>query len=370
MRILQISSARTLGGGERHLADLANGLARRGHEIFAAVTPNSPLRDQLSDVPSDHIVRLPLRHALDLPSAVRLARIVRERRIQLVHAHLARDYPLAAFAAGRASGARLVVTRHVLFPLGRAHAFILGRVARVIAVSGAVARALRAQALFPEDKVRVVQNGVDVARLEAVARVIDRQNYRRELGVAAPMLVGTVGELSEVKGQLNLVRAAALVARELEGVGFLVVGEDSSRAGDNRARIEDLISELKLEGRVRLAGRRADVAEILSCLDVFVNASRSEAFGLATVEAMACGAAVVATATEGARELIEDEATGLLVPVGDAPALAAAIMRLLKDEARRALLSDNARRRARARWGIEQMVEATERVYFEAIGSN
>jgi len=368
VRILQISSARTLGGGERHFADLANGLARRGHEVYAALAPGSPLREELRDIPAGSVLTLSLRNALDLKSASALAGLARGRRVEVVHAHVARDYPLAAFAARRAGGARLVVTRHVLFPLGRAHRVVLSGAARVIAVSEAVARTLRARGVFPEHKIRVVPNGIDIERLERAAAKIDCGTYRRELGVRAPRLVGSVGELSEVKGQDDLVRAAALVLREAgDLVEFVIVGEDASRGGDNRAKLEALISELGVGGRVRLAGRRGDVAEFMSCLDVYVNASRSESFGLATAEAMACGAAVVATATGGSRELIEDGVTGLLTPVGDAGALAAAVLRLLRDESLRASLGGRARRRARERWGIERMIDETERVYLEAL---
>ncbi|HEX7174714.1 MAG TPA: glycosyltransferase [Pyrinomonadaceae bacterium] len=371
MRILQISSARTLGGGERHFADLANGLARRGHEVYAALAPGSPLRDELRDLPADNVLTLSLRNALDLKSASGLARLARERRVELIHAHVARDYTLAAFAARRARGARFVVTRHVLFPLGHAHRIVLARAARVIAVSEAVARTLRARGVFPEHKIRVVQNGIDIERLERAASKLDCGTYRRELGVRAPQMVGSVGELSEVKGQADLVRAAVAVLREMgNAVEFVIVGEDASRGGGNRAKLEASISELGVGGHVRLAGRRGDVAEFMSCLDVFVNTSRSESFGLATVEAMACGAAVVATATDGSRELIEDGVTGLLTPVGDAGALAAAVLRLLRDESLRASLGDRARRLARERWSVERMIDETERVYLEALSQD
>ena len=363
MRILQVSSARTLGGGERHFADLCEGLARRGHEVYAAVRPGSPLLGVLGAVPPERIFTLPLRNALDLPGALRLARIARRVRAEIVHAHLARDYAPAAFAARGARGASLVVTRHVMFPLGRAQRIILRNASAVIAVSEPVARALRAGKVVPEGAVRVVHNGVAVERFERVSRTLDRDDYRRRLGLGAAQVVGAVGELSEVKGQEDFVRAAQLVAREDGAVEFLVVGGDASRGGKNRARIESLVSELGLAGRVHLLGRREDVAEVLSCLDVFVSPSRAEGFGLAIVEAMAAGAPVVATATDGAREVIADGESGLLVPSRDPAALASAVLRLLRDEGLRSRLAEAAGLRARERWSLERMVAETERVY-------
>ena len=364
MRILQVSSARAFGGGERHVADLARGLAARGHEIFAAVAPGSPLRDALDAVAPENVLELRMRNALDAPSAVRLARFARERGVEVVHAHVARDYTLAAYAARRA-GARLVVTRHVLFPLGRAHRFALAGVARVIAVSGSVARALAAQKIFPAEKLRVVPNAVDLERFEAARHAHERARDPRAGG--RPLRVGLVGELSEVKGQDVFLRAAALVVPRFEGaVEFVLVGADTSRDGRRRARLEALVDELKLAPFVGLSGRWEDTADVLPALDLFVSASRSEAFGIAMVEAMACGLPVVATETEGAREIVGHEADGLLVPVGDHRALAAAILTLLSDGDARARLGRHARETARARFGLDGMVEATERVYAEA----
>ncbi len=255
--------------------------------------------------------------------------------------------------------------------MNRAQRLALSNAARVIAVSGGVARSLRARHIFPEHKIRVVPNAIDFARVEADLGGFERDAYRAEtLRARAPLLVGTVGELSEVKGQDDFVRAASLVARGRgAAVEFLVVGEDHSRGGENRARLEALIDELGLGERVRLLGRTEELARLLSSLDVFVSASRSEAFGLAMVEAMACGCAVVSTATEGAREIVEDGATGVVVPVGDPPAMAAAIESLLDDATLRNSLAARAREAARSRFDLARMVEATERVYEEAVSS-
>lgn len=369
VRILQVSSARAFGGGERHVADLARGLAARGHELYAALAPGSPLHAELAALPPENILTLPLRNALDLGSALRLARFVRERRVDIVHAHVARDYTLAAFAARRAAGSRLVITRHVLFPLGRVHRLALANVSRVVAVSGAVARALNAQGIFPAGKIRVVPNAVDVERFEAAREAFERTRQRTKEGERAPLRVGLVGELSEVKGQDVFLRAAALVAAQFGGaVEFAVVGADTSREGRHRARLEALVAELKLGGRVRLSGEWEDTAGVLPSFDLFVSASRSEAFGMAMAEAMACGVPVVATATEGAREIVGHGVDGLIVPVGDARALAEAIASLVEDPALRKRFGERARASARERFGLGRMVEATERVYAEARG--
>jgi glycosyltransferase involved in cell wall biosynthesis len=361
MKILQICSAREMGGGEKHLADLANGLMKRGHDVFAALVPGSPLRAELSSVPEQNIVELPMRNSLNVASALKLARFVRRDEIQIVHAHVARDYPLAALVARRA-GARLVITRHVLFPLKRIHKLTLRQTSRVIAVSQAVADGLNAQRIFAPNKIVRVHNGIDVDRF-----VKGREDVARREREGAKLRVGMVGHLAPIKGQEDFVRAAALVCGRRDDVDFIIAGEDKSRSGENRRSLEKLIKELGLNQRVSLTGWVADVARLLPTFDLFVSPSRSEPFGLAIVEAMAAGLPVIATTSEGAREIIDDSQTGRLVPVGDLEALANAIVELLSDPPERERLSENARRAVRERFSLEGMVAATEQVYRQVL---
>ncbi len=362
MRILQICSARTLGGGERHLADLANGLTRRGHEVYAALVPASPLQRELSELPAENIIELPLRNSLDVTSALKLAQFVRRNQIEIIHAHLARDYPSAAFAARRAKGARLILTRHVLFPLSRIHRVLLRRVERVIAVSQAVDEGLRAQAIFDERKLAVIHNGIDVEKFSRKQNELASAETAR--GEKQERLrVGTIGHLAPIKGHDDFIRAAAIVSSQRDDVDFIIAGEDKSRTGEHRRQIEKLIDDLGLGGRVLLSGWVDDVAHLLSTLDLLVSSARSEPFGLAIVEAMAAGVPVIATSSEGAREIIEADKTGKLVPIGDAEALADAIRELLDDPKTRESLAGNARRMVSERFSLDRMVARTEQVY-------
>jgi glycosyltransferase involved in cell wall biosynthesis len=356
MRILQLCSAREIGGGERHLVDLANGLAQRGHEVFAALTPGSPLRKELSALDSSKILELPMRNAMNLSTAMKLAGFAREKKIEIVHAHVARDYPLAALVTGR-SNARLVLTRHVLFPMNRIHKLTLRRTARVIAVSEAVANALRAQTIFDPKKITVIHNGIEVDRFAN-----GRELFRNESG---KLRVGTIGHLAPIKGFDDFIRAAAIVCREREDVEFIIVGEDKSEQRENRTALETLIDDLDLNQRVKLAGWIEDVASMLSTFDLFVSSARTEPFGLSIVEAMAAGVPVVATGSEGAREIIEPNQTGRLVPIGEVQETAKAIIDLLKDRNERERLAQNAQIAARERFSLQQMVAKTEQVYEE-----
>jgi glycosyltransferase involved in cell wall biosynthesis len=369
MRVLQICSARQLGGGEKHLIDLSNALARRGHDVYAAVAPDSPLLPELTALPQQNITQTPLRNALDLPSALQLTRFVRKHKIEIIHAHVARDYPLAAFAAARNIDTQFVLTRHALFPLNKLHKITLARAARIIAVSAAVARSLRDSRVVDTGKIVVVLNGIDTAKFGGIEAPAFNSNsfHQSRNSDEVALLVGTIGHLGFIKGHEDFVRAAALIAARRTNVKFLIVGEDKSRAGENRVRLEALIRELNLNARVRLGGWTNDAAAALRKFDVFVSAARSEPFGLAIVEAMASGTAVVATMTDGAREIVEDDVTGKLGPIGDIEAMASAIDSLLADKNQRETFGTRARLAARERFSLERMVDATEQIYREAL---
>ena len=367
LRILHISSAQTFGGGERYLVDLVNALAARGHELFVAVRRRSPLNEKL-ELPPDNLIELPLRNALDAKTAGALAKLTRDRQIEIVHAHMARDYPLAAYAVRRNAGAKLIVTRHVLFPLSRLHKLTLARVAKVIAVSHAVARDVGAQALVPNEKIAVIHNGVDVDRIESVRSRFQRTEFLRRWDLPDDrLLVGSVGTLTPLKGYEDLLRAVARVREATPEAFFVISGVDSSPGQTYQSALERLIGELDLRDHVRLISWMDDITDLYCALNIFVSASHSESFGLAIVEAMAAGAAIVATQTEGASEIIQDGKTGRLVPLGDAEQVAQAIISLLRDSKTRQHMTDAARTAVKEKFSLARMVNETEALYREAL---
>jgi glycosyltransferase involved in cell wall biosynthesis len=366
VRILHINSARSFGGGERHTADLSNELSRRGHELFVAAPSRAPLVDELKRVPPENIFELPLRNALDVQSAIELARRVREKEIEIIHAHVARDYLLAALASRR-SDAPLVLTRHLERPLKSLHRWTLSNVARVIAVSEAVEHALLAQKIFSPEKIRRIPNGIDVERFERRARSFDTQRFRRLTGIKGRLVVGVTGELREHKGQDDFIRAAQLVSRQFADVDFVIAGEDQSARKEYRAHLERLVAEFELQERVHFTGWVDDVTSLLPALDIFVSSSRVEPFGLVMVEAMAVGLPVVATGTGGALEIVLDGVTGKLVPVSDVTAMAEALCALLRNEEGRRRMGEQGRMRAREFFSLERMVSKTEALYREVL---
>ena len=357
MRILQVCSVTTFGGGERHLADLSQALVSLGHDVYAASVDGSPLWTELSFLGKERTLALSRRNYVKNVS--RLARFVRAHDIEIVHAHAARDYHLASLVVRLASRAHLVLTRHTLFPLRSINRPILKNAGRVIAVSHAVAESLRQSGVVDSSKIAVVHNGIYVERFDRLVAPADEGR----------MLVGTVGHLAPIKGHDVFIRAAALIAARRRDVHFVVIGEDKSPQMQNRRSLENLVAELDLNTVVDLPGWRDDIPAFLSSLTLFVSAARSEPFGLAIVEAMAAGLPVVAAASEGALEIIEDGVSGKLVPADDPEPLAKAINDLLDDPHERSRLGQNTRLAARERFSLQRMASDTERVYGEVLGS-
>ena len=363
MKILQISSASSFGGGERYLADLTNALVDRGHELYVAVRPHSPLPRHLR-LTSHRIVTLPLRNALDVRSAHELDRFVRRNGIEIVHAHMARDYSLASYAARRNSKTTFVATRHVLFELNRLHRHTLARATRVIAVSNAVAHELRRSGVVTEKQIVVIPNGIDVERFSRACAGFDRVQFLRGMGLPVDcLLVGSIGELRTLKRHDDFIRAASIVAARLPETWFVLAGLDTSASGEVRKQLEALVNQLGLSERFYFLGWLDDAEKLLCAMDVFVSASETESFGLAIVEAMAAGTAVVATATEGAREVIDDQRTGTLVPIGDVERIAGSVINLLSDPEQRRTIATQSAQSALKNFSLTRMVDEIEQIY-------
>lgn len=359
MRILHVSSARNYSGTERHIVDLSRSLQRRGHEIFVALRPTSDWRHRLDFLPPENIFHVSIRNSFGVLSAMKIAEFARDKKIDIIHAHVARDYIPANIASLAAKPAKFVLTRHMLSPLKPFNKFALKNLSRAIGVSEFVGREL--QMVFPRHKVAVIQNGLDLESLR------DRETLRREfrefhdIADDAP-LVGTLGELREAKGQRDFVLAAAEVVKQYPDCWFVVTGLDHTADKSFRRELRRLSKVLGVGERIIWLDWLDDTAPFYAAIDVFVSPSHGESFGLAILEAMIRGTPVVSTATEGARELLGGDAG--LVPVRDPVKLAGAICDVLRRGDRESVGS-KLKNRAAEKFSLERMLDETERVYSE-----
>ena len=234
----------------------------------------------------------------------------------------------------------------------------------MIAVSQAVANELRAQEIVSERQIAVVPNGIDVERFSRARAGFDRAQFLRTMGLPANcLLVGSIGELRTLKRHDDFIRAAAMIVKQVPETQFVLAGLDTSASGEVRSGLEKLVVESGLKDCFYFLGWLDEAERLMCALDVFVSASETESFGLVIAEAMAAGTAVVATETDGAKEVVEDQRTGILVPIGDVEAMASAVIDLLADSERRNAIGAYGKKMATAKFSLKRMVDEIERIY-------
>lgn len=216
---------------------------------------------------------------------------------------------------------------------------------------------------YPPDKIRIIHNGVDLARF----KYTDDRSLVTDLGItSSDKVIGIFAMLRPEKDHENFLRAAQLVLDQVPAAKFLIVGD-----GPMRREIETLVEELALSDRVLLTGARTDVPALLRAIDVFVLSSYTvECFPIALLEAMAAGRPAVCTALGGVPEIIEEANTGYLVPPQNPHALADRLVRILTDPDLAQRMGKAARERAESRFSLAACVSATERALEDLVGAS
>jgi glycosyltransferase involved in cell wall biosynthesis len=212
---------------------------------------------------------------------------------------------------------------------------------------------------------RAILSSIDLSPYET----LDRGRARASLGAGEnDRIIGIVGRLQPWKGQDVFLRACAEVARTHADARFVVIGgTPGGFSAEFPARLQTLARELGIDEATRFLGHRDDVPALLPGLDVFVNASYAEPFGLVTIEAMAAGVPIVATDSGGTLEIITHGETGTLVTTGDPAAMAAAISAYLDDPGRAGRIAGTARRHAFGYFGAQRFLREAQDLIEELV---
>jgi glycosyltransferase involved in cell wall biosynthesis len=344
MRIVLSNASVRWGGVHRVTEVLARGLRQRGHEVVVFGRPASMLEERMRPVAPFE----PVLGGMDLgpPSLWRAARALRRHRADVVVALMKKDVRLTAVAA-RAMGIPVVVRHANDQPLPRgARGRLLYGAAMHVTNADATRRTILASApwLAPE-RVEVIHNGIDPAPFETAAPV------PLEVPEGA-VRIGYVGSFEPRKGLRVLAAAWPRVAEAVPDAHLLLAGK-----GSEEPALREMLAGAP---RVHWLGYRSDVPEVMAALDVLVLPSFVEGAPNVVQEAMAARRAVVATAVSGTPELVRDRDEALLVPAGDADALAAAMTELARDAALRERLAAAAHARVRAEFTLERMLDRYE----------
>ena len=368
--VLELRSVRGTGGGPEKTILL--GAAKRDQSRFAVtVCYIRDLRDEVFAIDEraramgvDYI-EVKERHSFDPGIWRALRTVVRDRHIDIVHAH---DYKtdLLALLLSRRTGVIPLATAHnwagrsprerlVYYPLDKR---CLARFPHVIAVSTPVKNELIRHGAKPKN-VTVILNAIDPAAFRRDA--IGREEIRHEIGLRpADFVIGTVGRLQAEKRFDLLIQVFARLAAERADIQLVLVGD-----GQLKDELTSLAAKSGVTGRCRFLGHRSDVVRLHHAFDLYVQSSDIEGTPNAVLEAMAMQTPVVATDVGGTREIAHPGVHALIVPSGDAAALKAAIEQVLSNPASARERAVEARRRIECDLSFEARTRALERIYSE-----
>jgi glycosyltransferase involved in cell wall biosynthesis len=395
---LEASSGQVVGGSLTGMLHLIGGLDRSRHEPTVVLYEEKPVIKQLAARDIRVRVfskrRLPMEHSLQeapayhkakgypgitpilkniraagtflfetLPAALRLSRIFREEGPDIVHVCNGFRGNLDAIVAARICGIPCIVhckgfDKHSFVE----RAFAPG-VAAAVCMTRAIEEHCKGQKVRPPEY-SVIYDGLDLDEFKPTR---ERDDVREELGidVDAPV-VGVVGNIQEWKGQRVLLEAMVEVTKTSPSAVAMIVG-GAHRSGRQYAEsLRQFVADNGLEDNVIFTGAREDVSDLMRCMDVVAHTSiRGEPFGRVIIEGMSVGRPVVATRAGGVPEFVHDGDNGLLVPAGDAAALASTLSGLFSDERLRERLSEGALRAVQGfsvQHHVEEMTGLYERV--------
>jgi glycosyltransferase involved in cell wall biosynthesis len=368
-KILYVHGIEAIGGAERDLIALLKGLNRQKWEPHVACPGTGPFREQL------HAIAVST-HALSLPpwrktfalfqrgsAARRLGALVDQLNPAMIHVNDIWWVPhtVKAVAGRRPSSVPIVAHVRQEIEPAKVRRYGLDRVEAVIAISRQVEQSLIAGGVSASH-VRTVYSGIE---LSGRSLAQDSLAIRSMIGVTnESVLLGTIANLFPRKGYEVMLRALPAIVRAVPTVHYVMVGSDDHDYAD---RLKGLAQELKIADRVHIVGFQDPVQPFLASLDLYVHPALMEGFGIAVVEAMAMGKAVVATTTGGLPEVVAQGETGLLVPPGDTESLAATVVSLLLDGVRREQMGCNGKLRAQERFSLDAAVRHMEQFYGEVL---
>jgi glycosyltransferase involved in cell wall biosynthesis len=362
LKLMLVTVGLGVGGTETQILEMASRLDRARFDVLVCGLKKSGVVAEELRARKVRVVTLDGAGKGDLRVLYRLARLIRAERPDIIHAFLG-FANLAASLVGRLLGVPVIIWSYRDVEVWKTRAHWLAdragarRADAITCCSDAVRQFVLAHINGHASKLVTIHNGVDPGAFDSPPGVSRAQLQLREAGA----VIGAISRLDEPKkGLAVLLHALADVARRngMPAWQCVLVGDGPARDG-----LRQLAEEIGLQGRIVFAGMRRDAASVLPVMDIFVCPSLYEGFGIAIVEAMAAGRPVIASRVGGIPEIVVHEDTGLLVPPGDAGALADAIAALLSRPDRARAMGARGRERARQRFSIETAVRRHQQLY-------
>lgn len=367
MRVFFLSTSMGMGGADSQLLSAAHLMQSRGHDvIIVSMTPLGPMGLQAREM-GIRTESLEMKRGVPDPRGLlRLARLTRAWRPDVVHSHMVHANLMARALRLVAPVPALVSTIHNIYEGGplrmAAYRYTNGLVDHLTIVSQAAADRFVGDRIVPRDRLTVIPNGVDTEQIGNVPPGT-RASLRGALGLDGTFAWLAVGRFEIAKDYPNMLRAFARVRARQPDAVLLIVGR-----GSLQPETEALARELRLTDAVRLLGVRNDVPLVMNAADGYVMSSAWEGMPMVLLEAAAAGLPIVATTVGGNHEVVVDERTGFLVPPRDDAALAEAMIRLgTLPEADRRAMGESGREHIRTHYGLARVADRWEEVYRDVL---
>jgi glycosyltransferase involved in cell wall biosynthesis len=359
MKILFINNARGRGGGEEFLRDLLPGLARKGVRVGLVCRPGSPLAGMFSEAG----ITL---HQIDrsgfgaLSSVFTLANVITSNGYEIVNIQRSHDVAqgwLGALLSGRKP--RLIYTVQVAeFLKSR---FLLSRMDRIVTISRHIRDKLVQYSPALASRVSIIYYGIATDSFSVSGK--EREAFRAKFDLTTDTpVIGTVGDLW--KNQIEFLDALAIIRKSVPNVRFAITASDSGAA--YAEAFKHRAAELGLSDVLLWTGRlsKDDMRAFYAGIDLGVSTHRNEGFGIWILEALSMGVPVVGVNEGGIRDSLESCPAGSLV-AGDADAMAAEVLTILNDPARRSRMSEAGPRWVRERFSVARMTDEYKRFFQE-----
>ncbi len=354
MRILHVDTATEWRGGQNQIVLTAEGQAAAGHEVRIFANALGELAARASKASLGVHPASVGRGDLSWRTLAAIREAASAFGPDVIHVHESHGIPGAILAARAASNPpRLIASRRVDFPLRFMSRLKYARMDKVLAVSRAVREVLVTGGLSPH-KVALVHEGVRDRRPAAGG-----PDALRALGIpAGAPLVGNVAQLVDHKDHATLIRAAAIVVKQMPDCRFLICGD-----GPRREDLAGLTASLGIGDRVIFAGFRADLDALVPCFDIFCLSSHLEGLGTSVLDAMCFARPVVATRAGGIPDAVVEGETGRLAEPRDPEGLARALIETLGSPSIREGYGASGRARFEREFTSAAMVRATLAAY-------
>lgn len=367
IKILHLTTDSKIAGTERLLLELAEKNSRDIFDMhFCTLAPWGRFHQQIQAL-GLHSCTLGLQGLRNTLSVyIRLLKLLKRERFDIVHTHLFLSSFLGLTAAHLAGVPFCVMTRHYsdyMYLFGNCLKIKVDRLClrlcdRVIAVSNAVADVIKNRDKIDSAKICPIHNGIDLAKFLQQDESVEEA--KRHFGLDGFYIVGAVGSLQPRKGHSFLIKAVPVVLKRIPRAKFIIVG-----AGPLLDALKNEVRQRKLERHVLFWGYRDDIYRVMAMFDVFVHPSVEEGFGIAILEALAMGKPVVASSVGGIREIIHNHNTDYnhLVPPADPDRLSAAIINILNSRLNLQRVKAQGRKIIQERFSAKKMVDKYEQVY-------